>query len=128
MKKLCIIFLLSHPAIASKLVSDETIMSQKALSTVDRLANGIPVIIRTEPSSKIALISVGFDYGLKDTKPGLKSVADMTLPLMAKATKTYPKSKLNQLQEKYALSIGCSAGIDTSSCAMETVENYWDAT
>jgi len=120
--------LVLQQGLALHLVSDQTINSQRNLTSLERLNNGIPVIIRHETSSKIALISIGFDYGLKDTKPGRKSVGDLALPLMTKATKSYSKSQLNQLQEKYALSLGCDAGIDNSSCAMETVENYWNDT
>jgi predicted Zn-dependent peptidase len=110
------------------LVSEETISRQKAATTVQRLSNGIPVIIRNEPSSRIALISIQFDYGLKDAKLGKKSIPTVLFPVMSRATKSYSKEEMNRLQEKFALSMGCSSAVDNSSCAMETVDTYWDST
>ncbi len=113
---------------AAPLVSEETISRQKEATSVQYLSNGIPVILRNEPSSKIALISVQFDYGLKDAKPGKKSIPELLLPVMSRATKSISKEEMNRIQEKYALDIGCVSNIDVSSCAMETVDMYWDNT
>ena len=122
----CILYsVMSH---AAPLVSEETISRQKEATSVQYLSNGIPVIIRNEPSSKIALISVQFDYGLKDAKPGKKSIPSLLLPVMSRATKSFSKEEMNRIQEKYALDVGCASNIDMSSCAMETVDMYWDNT
>ena len=128
--KIIIGFLLAFAqiAVASPLVSKETIQRQKDFTSLHHTSNGIPVILRNEPSSKIALISIQFDYGLKDSKPGKKSVPGLMSSLMARATKSYSKDEMSRLTEKYALPLGCSSGIDQSSCSMETVETYWDAT
>lgn len=115
-------------SVAGPLVSKQTIQRQKDLTSLHHLANGIPVILRSEASSKIALISIQFDYGLKDSKPGKKSVPGLMASLMARATKSYSKDEMSRLTEKYALPLGCSSGIDQSSCSMETVESYWDKT
>ena len=45
---------------------------------------------------------------------------------MAKGSKQYPQEKLYEIIEKYSLGIGCTSSIDTSTCFMETVNDYFD--
>jgi zinc protease len=109
----------------SGIVSSATIAEQKKLTTVVRLKNGIPVIIREIPGSDIVQINVNIEGGMRDLPTGRKSLNRWLFSVMGMAAEGWPKSKVFAHTEKYALSIGCGGGIESSSCGLGTISAYW---
>jgi predicted Zn-dependent peptidase len=111
---------------AEPLVSDATIKQQKQLTKTVTLKNGIPLTIRQVPNSDIVSIIVSYGQGLSDLPQGLKSLNDWYWPTASMAAEGYPKEKVFELVEKYSLKMGCSGGIEVSSCGMGTLNEHWD--
>lgn len=120
---LCTVFAL--PALAAKLVNKETIDIQKKATSVQNLKNGIPVVFREIKGSDILNVIVTFDYGLKTLEHGKKSYAGLLFSTMTMAANGYPKTKVFRITEKYALELGCSSGIEMSSCGIGTLNDHW---
>ena len=119
-------FCFSSQLFAVDLVTEETVQTQIKLSSEHTLKNGIPVIIRQEPNSEILNLHVSFNQGMKDLPQEKKVLHSWLWPVMTMAAKDYPKQKFYQIVEKYALNLGCSGGIELSSCALGTVNEYWE--
>ena len=128
MKKHLITVLLLIPSLANaiELVTDKEIKENIDRTKIVKLSNGIPVIYRYEPSSDIVQTTVSFDWALKDQRTGTKTLPNTLTALMTKGSKKYPQQKLYETIEKYSLSLGCSAAIDTSTCSFGTVNDYYD--
>ena len=133
--KLAILVGLALPAVAFgqqasspkvELVSDATIQLQRQLTSVHRLKNGIPVIVREIPNSDILQLNITFGTGLKDLPPGRKVLNEWLWSVMPMAATGYPKAAVNTTSEKYGLEIGCSGGIEYSICALGTLNDYWN--
>lgn len=125
------IFALTAPLALSKtveLVTSADIAKHKSQTTLFKLSNSSTVIHKLEPSSDIINVSIAFDWALKDQKKGSKSLPSLLMAMMARGTKTYSQAQLFALQEKYGLSLGCSAGIDLSTCQFETINDYFEET
>ena len=116
----------SSSAFAVQLVSDQTIQTQKQLTTYHKLKNGIVVLLREEPNSDIVYASVNFSTGTRDVPGDQKVVPRLLFQTMPMAAAGYPKEKVFSTVEKYALELGCNAGIERSFCAMGTINDYWD--
>ena len=112
-------------AATPKLVTDASIALQKKLTTVHKLKNGIPVIVRENPDSDIVQVDVTFDGGLKDLPPGQKALNQWLWSVLPLGAKGYPKAKVFNLSEKYGFELGCSGGIEMSSCGLGTLNEYW---
>ena len=110
---------------AVQLVTDETIKTQKDLTTTGNLKNGASVIIREVAGSDIVAVHVTFATGLRDLKPGKKVLNEWLWPSLTMAGKTIPKEKVFETVEKYGLELGCNGGIETSACGLGTVNDYW---
>jgi zinc protease len=123
---ICLSTIASSSAFAVSLVSDETIEKQTKLTKTFKLSNGIEVIQRSIPASDILTISVTFGNGIKDIATGKKSVAKWLWATLPMASKKYPKKRVFQISEKYAIELGCSAGIEYSSCTMGTINDNWN--
>lgn len=108
------------------LVSKETIEKQKTLTSTFNLSNGIEVIHRNIPGSDILSVSVSFGNGIKDIATGKKSVAKWLWATLPMASKKFPKEKVFKISEKYAIELGCSAGIEYSSCSMGSINDNWN--
>lgn len=109
-----------------KLVTKETINTQKKLTSVHKLKNGIPVYVRSIPDSDILSVVVSHSFGLKDLPPGKKALNEWFWAAKSMATQSYPKSELFSLKEKFGLAVGCSGGIEFSSCSLDAIDDYWD--
>ncbi len=118
-------FACSLSTAASELVSAETINLQKSLTKETKLANGIPVIYRRVDKSDIFEILISFRSGVKDLPTGKKSHISALMAAMPMGGKGFPKQVVYKMSEKYALELGCSAAIETSSCILGTVNDYW---
>jgi predicted Zn-dependent peptidase len=113
------------PAFAAKLVTKETIELQKKATTITKLKNGIPVIFREIEGSDILNVLVTFDYGQKHVERGKKSYPGLLFSTMGMAANGYPKTKVFRITEKYALQLGCSSGIEMSTCSIGTLNDHW---
>jgi zinc protease len=128
MKKLLLIAALalaSTPAFGVQLVTDQAIKAQKDLTSVHKLKNGIPVIIRRIPGSDIVQLNVSFASGLKDLPVGKKALNDWFWDVLPLASKSYSRDKVFSLTEKYSLELGCGGGIEVASCGLGTINDYW---
>ncbi len=112
-------------ASAVQLVSDDTIKTQKALTSNHKLKNGIPVIVRNIEGSDIVAVNVTWGTGLRDLPPGKKVLNDWYWPTATMSGKDLPKAKVFETMEKYGLEIGCGGGIEASTCSLGTVDDYW---
>jgi zinc protease len=111
---------------SNSLVSQESIATQKKLTSVHKLKNGIPVYVRTIPDSDILSVVVSYSFGMKDLPSGRKVLNEWYWGAKSLATKTYPKAEMFSLKEKYGLSVGCAGGIEFSSCSLDAIGDYWD--
>ena len=125
-KHLITLLLIPSLANAFELVTDKEIKENIDRTKIIKLSNGIPVIYRYEPSSDIVQTTVSFDWALKDQRTGTKTLPNTLTALMTKGSKKYPQQKLYETIEKYSLSLGCSAAIDTATCSFGTVNDYYD--
>lgn len=121
------VFLLAHAPLAAavQLVSDDTIKTQKALTSNHKLKNGIPVVIRNVEGSDIVAVNVTFGTGLRDLPPSKKVLNDWLWPSLTMASTETPKAEVFQTVEKYGLEMGCQGGIELSTCALGTIDDYW---
>jgi zinc protease len=110
---------------AVELVTDAQIKEQKALTRIEKLSNGIPVIFRTEANSDILQVMVTFKGGIRSLPVGSKSLAQLLFEVMPVASKSYSKDKVFSLTEKYALQLGCAGGIEVANCELGTLSEYW---
>jgi zinc protease len=117
--------LMAPPVLGVGLVTPETINAQKRLTSHFKLKNGIPVTYRMIPDSDILDFSVTFGFGLKDLTAGQKSLNRWLWAVMKLESGQYPKEKVFEISEKYALSLKCSGGIEMSRCSLETLNDYW---
>lgn len=128
MKKLLLAATLAFAATQAQavtLVTDETIKIQKDLTTVKKLKNGIPVILRQIPDSDIVQLNVSFDTGLKDLPVGKKALNEWFWAVLPLASKSYSRDKVFGLTEKYSLDVACGGGIEIASCGLGTINDYW---
>ncbi len=108
-----------------QLVSDETIKTQKSLTTNHKLKNGIDVVVRQIEGSDIVAVNMGFGTGLRDLPTGKKALNEWFWPSMTMAGKDIPKAKVFETAEKFGLEIGCGGGIETATCSLGTINDYW---
>ena len=111
---------------STSLVSEESIATQKKLTSVHKLKNGTPVYVRTIPDSDILSVVVSYSFGLKDLPVGRKVLNEWYWSAKSLATKTYPKAEMFSLKEKYGLGVGCTGGIEFSTCSLDAIDDYWD--
>ena len=116
---------LTEKATALQLVSDDTIKTQKSLTSNFKLKNGIPVVVRNIEGSDIVALNVTWGTGLRDLPPGKKALNDWLWPALTLASTSVPKAKVFETIEKYGLEIACGGGIESTSCALGTVDDYW---
>lgn len=130
LKKIFIITLLVaievQAAVAPKLVSDQSIELQKKMTSIHNLKNNIPVIFRNVPDSDILNVTVYFTEGAKDSAEGKKSLGQMAFSAMPLGAKGFPKSEVVKLMERYSIGIACSASVESGSCSLDTINDYWD--
>lgn len=110
---------------SAALVSDKTIATQKKLTHQFSLKNGIAVTYREIPNSEILTLSVVFHNGLKDVAPGQKALHKWLWSTLPMASKSFPKENVFQMTERYSLEMGCSGGIEYSTCGLGTVNENW---
>lgn len=112
--------------IAKALITKESIEKQKKLLTVEKLKNGIPIVIYEAPNSDIVSVRANFTYGSSSAENGKSVASELLLDTMAMDADSWPKARLNQTLERYSSSIGCEIYIEYSSCAMSTTNAYWE--
>jgi predicted Zn-dependent peptidase len=94
------------------------------LTTIEKLRNGIPLVIRETPGSEIVTLSVTFMRGSADESFNRRAVNQLTLDTMTYATKTFSKQKIFALTEKYSIGINCTGGVEVSQCSALTLKEY----
>ena len=107
---------------ARELVSDATIANQKQNTFEFELSNKIPVIYRRIEGNDIFEIVTAFAYGEAQLPKSKQGALNLTLSLMSRGSKTWPKAKLFALMEKYATGISCGMSIETSACSMAILQ------
>jgi len=110
---------------AKELVTDDAINAQKEMTHHFSLSNDIRVVYREVPGSEIVNLVVNFDFGLRDLPHGKKSQSNHLFSTMAMAARGFSKTRVFRLTEQYALQLGCSDGLEVSSCSLGTVNEYW---
>lgn len=120
------LFVIGANALSIELISQETILNQEKQTSRLTLNNGIALTVRDLPESDIMAISVVFRSGYKDHDPKNKILGQLVTSMMSTATENFPREKLRKVKEKYAIRIGCSEGVDYSSCSMSGVADYWE--
>jgi predicted Zn-dependent peptidase len=118
-------WVVSAGAYATPLVTDAQIKTQKDLTKVEKLTNGIPVIFRSEPSSDILQVVVSFRGGIRNLPAGSKSLSQLLFAVMPDASKSFSKEKVFAATEKYALQLGCAGGIEAANCEIGTLSEHW---
>lgn len=118
--------LMSLTAVASKIVSDETIAKQLALTEHFKLSNGVNVYYRQIPNSDILQLNFAYDYGYADQSPDEKAIFTIMSATMSQSAGGWSKNRLFKLQETYSATINCSNGIELSYCSLTTINDYWD--
>lgn len=128
MKFLCIAFAIlffNEAAFAKALITKEAVHTAKKETRKFRLKNRIPVIYRKVEGSDILHMNVSFSSGSRDLPLEERPQNSLLFSTMPSAAKGYPKKKLFEITENYGLILGCSGGIETSSCELGTVNDYW---
>ena len=110
---------------AKPLVSSESVKNQIKQTEYFTLKNGIKVIYRKVADSDIIVANVDFITGHKDISPP-KSALTVATSLMSKGSKSFPKEALFAELSKYSISFSCSDGLESSNCAINTLNEYFD--
>ena len=93
-------------------------------TVIEKLRNGIPVVIRETTGSEITTLSVTFMSGSADESFNRRAINQLTLDTMTYATKRFSKQKIFALTEKYSIGINCSGGVEVSQCVVQTLTEY----
>jgi zinc protease len=127
MKKFLFIYFLCSAALAQgvDLVTPSAIKLQENLTRIGKLSNGIKVVYRQDNSSPLMHVVVNFEGGIREFSGSQRSDLRLLMGVMSEATKKLTRSQIHGIVEKYALRIGCSAGIESSSCEMGATTEYW---
>lgn len=120
-----LLFSLTQPLLATTLVSDATIDLQKKKTQIHKLKNGLTLLYRQIENTELSTLSVTYPFGLKDLEGSDKSYLSALFSVMPDATKTYNKEAMFKITERYSSGVGCQSGIDSSSCSLGVVNDYW---
>ena len=110
---------------SSALVSEDTIRKQMSATKIEKLSNGIPVILREIPGSDIIEIMVGYKTGFQDLAPTQKAALEIMAQASSMGGRGYPKDVAFRMYEKYSLEVGCNEGNDAFICRLGTLNEYW---
>ena len=110
---------------AVPLVTDATINIQKDMTHTRTLRNGLKVVWRQIPGSDIVQLEAVVNRGLKDLPTGRKVLNEWLWAALPTASAHYPKAKVFEDLEKYGFDLGCSGGIEVSSCSLGTINDHW---
>lgn len=122
-----ILFIFAPMAFGVKLVSSETIKTQKELTKSFYLKNKVPVTYRKIEHSDIVQLNFAFSYSSAHQPSDKKVITEILLSTMTKAAKGWSKEKIYKTLEKYSASIHCSTyGTEYSYCSLTTINDYWD--
>lgn len=113
--------LFSGPIYAHQLLSDSTIAVQQKNTFQFELPGNIPVVYRKLDGSDIFLIATVFAYGEAHVPKSEQSILGLTVNLMERGSKKWPKDKLYAIMEHYTTRINCNLGVETSSCSLATL-------
>lgn len=108
------------------LISEEIIARQLRATHTFKLANGIEVWYRQIESSPILQVQLSFDRGYSYyPKVAEKSAFKMMMAQMASSAKGYSRDEVFAMSQKYSSGISCSAGLETSSCVLGSVNEFY---
>lgn len=116
---------IAAPLVAGSIISKETVENFKRDTQTFRLKNHIPVVYRRIPNSDIIEIQISSMYGDRDLEVLKKATNTLMLQVLPRASGDYPKEKVSDLVEKYSYALGCSPGVEYSSCSLSTINEYW---
>lgn len=111
---------------AKALITKESVAQQKKLLRVEKLKNGIPVVMYEAPNSDIISARANFSFGLSSVPDGQSIASELLFDTMPMDAESWPKARLNQTLERYSSAIGCDIYIEYSACSMSTTNAYWE--
>jgi predicted Zn-dependent peptidase len=94
------------------------------LTSIEKLRNGIPFVIRETPGGEIVTLSVTFMSGSADESFNRRAINQLALDTMTYATKSFSKQKIFALTEKNSIGINCGGGVEASHCSAQTLKEY----
>ena len=94
------------------------------LTSIEKLRNGIPFVIRETPGGEIVTLSVTFMSGSADESFNRRAINQLALDTMTYATKSFSKQKIFALTEKNSIGINCSGGVEASHCSVQTLKEF----
>ena len=98
--------------------------SDNNLTSVDKIRNGMPLIVKETPGSDIVSLTVTFMTGSADTSFNRRAINQLALESMTYSSKSFSKQKIFALTEKYSIGLDCSGGVEVSQCAVSTIIDY----
>ena len=90
-------------------------------------ANGLKVIFKQNTANDILSVNMYFKGGVVNLNEDQAGLEALTLLVAQKATKNYPKDKLNATLERMNTQINSNASLDYSRLSMICVKQYFDA-
>lgn len=99
-------------------------LADSNLTSVDKIRNGMALIVKETPGSDIVSLSVTFMTGSADTSFNRRAINQLALESMTYSTKSFSKQKIFALSEKYSIGLACSGGVEISQCAASTISDY----
>lgn len=99
-------------------------LADSNLTSVDKIRNGMSLIVKETPGSDIVSLSVTFMTGSADTSFNRRAINQLALESMTYSSKSFSKQKIFALTEKYSIGLACSGGVEISQCAASTVSDY----
>jgi len=88
--------------------------------------NGLKVIFKQNTANDILSVNMYFKGGVTNLNEDQAGLEALTLIVAQKATKNYPKDKLNATLEKMSTQINSNANLDYSSLSMLCVKQNFD--
>jgi zinc protease len=109
------------PEVAPPLTANPKIDS--ARKTLD---NGLPVVVIENDEVPFVTMWLGLDYGAFADPSGKPGTAFVTLPMLARGTKTHDYKALTEELDRHAISLSGSARMDFASVSASAVSNQTD--
>lgn len=93
-------------------------------TNIEKLRNGVPLVILETQGSDIVTLAVTFQRGSSDESFNRRAINQLALETMTYATKKFSKKQIFALTEKYSIGLNCSGGVEISRCAATTIREY----
>lgn len=97
----------------------------RALTSITKLTNGVPVIARETPGSDIVHLEINFTTGTSKLPTDRRALNLLAFETMPFATKKFTKEKIFAISEKFSFGVECKGGVENSHCQVETIRDYF---